>query len=111
MFTSRSEPQQFFVEKQMCLFWKKASFGVPKPCLLHFRLAAGVLFLLLKKRHAVLKKCVFWSRTDISRQYLTIFVKVCQYLSIFINAVLIHVPTKDGTDNKDIKSPIEKTRK
>ena len=69
----------FFVEKRR-VFFEKARFGVPKPCLLRFRLAAGTFF--FKKRHAYLKKVCFCQKTDIFNQYWSIF---GQYLSIFVN--------------------------
>ena len=80
MFTSRSEPQALCLYEKRHVFFVKTCFGLPKPCLLRFRLAAGAYFVL--KNDMPFWKFVFLTETNIFTQYLTIFVNMyqCTYL-------------------------------
>ena len=52
--------RHFFFEKRFA-FFEKARFGVPKPCLLRFRLAA--VFCFFEKRRAFFEKMFFQKPT------------------------------------------------
>ena len=80
MFASRSEPQALVLFKKKRVFFENASLGVPKPCLLRFRLPQ----FFFQNRHACLKKQMF-------------FVNSCHFLSIFVQYLsmygTVYVPT------------------
>ena len=84
VYESQAAAGALFFEKRR-VFFEKARFQLPKPCLLRFRLAAGAFCFcfqtcfFVKKTHVLV---VFLSFGSIVNQYWSIFV---QYLSIFVN--------------------------
>ena len=84
-FESQACRRRSCVVEKRCTFFEKARFGVPKPCLRRFKLAASIFCYMILFNVSFYMFCVFCQHVV---NIVPVFHNICQYLSIYGTAYL-----------------------